>query len=91
MTDNQFRTYSFRHSEEIIFHSMHPNEDIACMLIAVDFEREMFKLVPLDQELYEDYEFWIHHKFCDKPHRKPKMKIVRGDENSKIPDYLKTK
>jgi hypothetical protein len=48
------------------------------MLIGVDFEGEMFHLVPFDQDWYEDREYWVHYKFVDKPRRKPKMKVVYG-------------
>lgn len=83
MTANQWHTYSYRHSEIIIFHQQHPEEDVECMLIGVDFDHETFHLVPFDQELYEDISFWSPYKFCDKPHRKPKMRVIRGNETVK--------
>lgn len=48
------------------------------MLIGVDFEGEMFHLVPIDQEWYEDKDYWVHYKFVDKLRRKPKMEVVYG-------------
>lgn len=80
MTENQFRTYSYRHSEIIIFHQKHPEVDVECMLLAVNFETDMFKLYPFDQELYEDYSFWIPYTYCDKKAKKPKMKIIRSNK-----------
>ena len=80
MTDNQFSTYHFRHSEIIVYHQSHPNEDVECMLIGVDFDHGMFHLVPFDMDYYEDKSFWIPYKFCDKQFKKPKMKIIRGNE-----------
>ena len=41
---------------------------------------EMFHLVPIDQDWYEDKDYWVHYKFVDKPRRKPKMKVVYGGE-----------
>lgn len=80
MTDNQFSTYSFRHSEIIVYHQQHPDEDVECMLIGVNFDHGLFHLVPFDQEIYEDISFWIPYKFCDKKHKKPKMKIIRCND-----------
>ena len=57
MTDNQFSTYSFRHSEVIVYHQQHPDEDVECMLIGVNFDHGLFHLVPFDQEIYEDISF----------------------------------
>lgn len=48
MTQNQFATYHYRHSEVMIWHTKHPDHDIECMLVGIDFEGEMFRLVPLD-------------------------------------------
>lgn len=81
MTFNQFTTYTYRHSEVIVFHEKHPEVDVECMLLAVDFDRELFRLVSIDTELYEDESFWISYTHCDKPARKPKMKIIRGTKN----------
>lgn len=83
MTDNQFSTYSFRHSEIIVYHQQHPEEDVECMLIGVNFELGLFHLVPFDQEFYEDISMWIPYKFCDKQFKKPKMKVVRSNTNMK--------
>jgi hypothetical protein len=47
MTRNQFIHYSYRHSEIIIYHQKHPEVDIECMLIGVDFDNELFHLVPI--------------------------------------------
>ena len=54
MTFNQFTTYTYRHSEVIVFHEKHPEVDVECMLLAVDFDRELFRLVSIDTERYED-------------------------------------
>lgn len=78
MTRNQFVTYSYRHSEIIVYHQKHPEVDIECMLIGVDFDNDLFHLVPLDQ-LYEDRSYWLPYTSCDKQFKKPKMKIVRCD------------
>lgn len=78
MTQNQFVNYHYRHSEVMLWHVKHPDHDVECMLIGVDFEGELFRLVPLDQSWYEDIEYWVHYKFVDKLRRKPKMNVVYG-------------
>ena len=78
MTQNQFSTYSYRHSEPMIAHVGHNIGDVECILVGVDFDHEMFQLVPFDLDYYEDKVFWYHYKFVDKPRRKPKMKVVYG-------------
>lgn len=77
MTRDQFTKYSYRHSELMILHSKHPETDIDCMLVAVDFDKEVFQLWPLDQEAYEDKSYWVNYEHVDKPKRKPKMKIIK--------------
>ena len=72
MTRNQFIHYSYRHSEIIVYHQKHPEVDIECMLIGVDFDNELFHLVPIDQ-------YWLPYTSCDKQFKKPKMKVVRSD------------
>lgn len=78
MTQNQFANYHYRHSEVMVWHTQHSDHDIDCMLVGVDFEGEMLRLVPLDLDWYEDKSYWVHYKFVDKPRRKPKMTIVYG-------------
>lgn len=80
MTDNQFTTYAYRHSEIIIYHQKHPEVDIECMLIGVDFDNGLFHMVPIDEDIYEDKSYWMPYKSCDKQLRKPKMKIIRSGE-----------
>lgn len=76
MTHDEFAKYSYRHSEVIIFHQQHPEVDVECMLLAVDFDCGTFKLAPIDTEYYEDESFYVSYKHCDKP-RKAKI-IVDG-------------
>ena len=81
MTRNQFVNYAYRHSEIIIYHQKHPEEDIECMLIGVDFDNELFHLVPFDQNYYEDISYWLPYTSCDKQFKKPKMKIARSGQS----------
>jgi len=44
-----------------------------CMLLAVDFDLRMFKLVPFENVGYEEKEFWVHCQFVNRPRPKPKL------------------
>lgn len=83
MTQNQFVNYHYRHSEIIIYHQKHPEVDIECMLIGVDFDNEMFHLIPINESVYEDISYWMPFKSCDKIRKKPKMTVVRNDAKMK--------
>lgn len=80
MTQDQFAKYTYRHSEIIIYHQKHPEVDIECMLIGIDFDNGMFHIYPVDQDYYEDKSYWMPFQSCDKKRVKPKMKVVRGSE-----------
>lgn len=54
MTQEQFAKYTYRHSEVMIFHQKHPEADIEMMLLGVDFDNGVFKLVPVDIDYYEE-------------------------------------
>lgn len=57
---------------------MSPNKkDVVyeCMLIAIDFEQELFKLEPVDKEVYEDISFWTRVEYCKRP--RPKLKVQK--------------
>ena len=84
MTDDQFKTFRFSHSEVMVFHKSHPEAEIEMMLIGINFEHGMFQLVPLDIERYEDESYWIPYKYADKSRKKLKMKIVYGNQPIKI-------
>jgi len=56
----EFAKKKWGHSEEIEYRP--PSLDgviISCMLNAVDFEQELFRLTPFDTELYENKPFWV--------------------------------
>lgn len=55
-----------------------PNkEDVVyeCMLLAIDFEQDLFKLEPVDKEMYEDASFWARVEYCKRP--RPKLKVQK--------------
>ncbi len=63
MTFERFAKLSYRHSMQMIYHHPQMDEPLLCMLIAVDFQNEMFCLDPLPDERLEqypqhDYSFW---------------------------------
>ncbi len=67
MTREEFVKYAYRHSEIIIFHQHHPDVDVECMLLAVDFDCGTFKLIPIDTDFYEDEAFYVSYECCSKP------------------------
>ena len=79
MDREHFVKYSYRHSEIIVFHQKHPEMDVDCLLLGVDFDLEQFRLGPLDTDTYRDESFWVGYERCDKPHR-CKMKVVENKE-----------
>ena len=62
---------------ELIEYRPPRKEDVVyeCMLIAVDFEQELFKLEPIDKEMYEDTSFWVRVEYCKRP--APRLKKVK--------------
>jgi len=51
------------------------NVVIECMLLSIDFEQELFKLEPIDKEMYEDDSFWVRVEYCKRP--RPKLKVLK--------------
>lgn len=76
MTREQFRKYSYRYSEVMIFHHKHPPQDIEMILLGVDFDNERFHLYPVMTDYYEEQDYWMPYERVDKPQRKPKMKVI---------------
>lgn len=74
MTHEKFTKYAYRHSELMILHDR--KEDIEMLLLAVDFDRGVFRLAPFWTDYYEDEEIWVSYEYVDKPKRKPKMKVT---------------
>lgn len=47
---------------------------IECLLLAVDFENELFQLEPIDKEIYEDKQFWARVEYCERPN----LRIIKS-------------
>jgi len=62
---------------ELIEYRPYRKEDsvIECMLLSIDFEQELFKLEPVDTEMYEDNSFWVRVEYCKRP--RPKLKVKK--------------
>ena len=91
MTEKQFAKYAYRHSEIIIFHQQHPEEDVECMLLAVDFDYGTFKLAPIDTENYEDKSIYVSYEHCDKPTKGKEIKMIVKGETKKVKLHPKKK
>lgn len=66
MTREQFAKYRYRHSEIMILHERHPKIDIEVMLLGVDFDNDVFKVVPFDTDYYEEEPIWVNFELIDK-------------------------
>lgn len=75
MTIEQFSRYKYRHSDIMIYHQKHPDEDIEMMLLGVDFDNGVFKLAPIDTGYYEDEPIWVSY---DKVDKKISLKVIKG-------------
>ena len=62
---------------ELIEYRPYRKEDVVieCMLLSIDFEQELFKLEPIDKEMYEDKSFWARVEYCKRP--RPKLKVKK--------------
>lgn len=66
MTKEQFASYTYRHSEVMILHNKHPEVDIEMLLLGVDFDNQVFKLIPIDVSLYEEEPIYVNYELVDK-------------------------
>lgn len=48
-------------------------EKVECMLISIDFEERLLKLVPFDLETYENNEFWVRCEHVGNIHDNPEL------------------
>ncbi len=72
----EFKKKRFTGYEEIeCYPNGFDNYCVACMLLAVDFEQELFKLIPIPDGFYEEIPFWCRAEYCKRPSRKTEMKI----------------
>lgn len=68
MTEDQFHKTNFKSYKAIdytISRLNHGIKKISCMLLAVDFENRLLKLVPFDADEYRNEEFWAHADHCE--------------------------
>lgn len=77
MTKDEFVKKRFQHSEEIIYNRpesrLYKTIIISCMLVAIDFEQDLLKLIPFPSEKYEEDPFWVRIEYCEKAPRKLKI------------------
>lgn len=73
MTEKEFTTKRFRHSELLIFNNGHL-PPVECLLTGIDFEKKLIQLIPIDFN-YEPEEFWSKIDYVYFP--LPKLKIAK--------------
>ncbi len=77
MTIKDFTNRKWRHSEHIDYSPKSKELEgitVLCMLVAIDFEEDLFKLMPFDTETYHQEPFWCRVENCERPPFKLKVK-----------------
>jgi hypothetical protein len=74
MTEEQFRKRSFKHSMLYDYVEKRTGVRRECLLVAVDFDKEVICLWPIPNEGYEinNTEFWVTYELCELPLNKLK-------------------
>ena len=76
MTKEEFGKKRFQSFEEIIYTSpespLMNSFTVSCMLVGIDFEQDLLKLIPFPNEKYEEDPFWVRIEYCEKAPRKLK-------------------
>lgn len=70
MTEEQFRSRAFKHSMLLRYHNKRDGEHWDCLLIAVDFDKEVICLWPLPDAEFEfnvGKEFWVSYELVEFP------------------------
>lgn len=70
MTREELVKYKFKAYQTLEYTNPRNGAVIEFMLIAVDFDIECFKVVPIDLDEYDENEVWIPAKYCKIPRRK---------------------
>lgn len=77
MTRNEFIKKRWR-AFELIEYAPYRKENIVieCMLISVDFEQELFKIEPINKDMYDNDSFWVRIEYCKRP--TPKLRKINN-------------
>ena len=77
MTKQEFGKKRFISFEEIIYTSpenpLMKRFTVSCMLVGIDFEQDLLKLIPFPSEKYEEDSFWVRIEYCEKALKKLKV------------------
>ena len=74
MTEQEFRSRSFKHSQPYDWINPRTKERVECLLTAVDFDAGTIRLwpIPLDKENFDYKEVWVSYEYCFPPLNKLK-------------------
>lgn len=64
MTRDQMLKYKFQAYQRIIFTNPRNKQETEMVLLAVDFDCESLKMIPLDIDYYEAQEYWYSIENC---------------------------
>lgn len=48
---------------------------VPCILLAIDFDERLLKIIPIPEGYYEEKEFWSRCEHCEIPKPPVKMKV----------------
>lgn len=65
MTRDKFVKYKFMAYMGITVTTKRTGESIECLLVSVDFDKEVFELMPLDHTQYEQVNFFASIDVCE--------------------------
>ena len=71
MTEDEFLKKRFKPFEIMIYKSEHL-EEVECILLGIDFEERLFRLIPISEGHFEEDEFWANCDHCKRPFHKLK-------------------
>ncbi len=76
MTREEFVKQKFKAYQEILYTNRRTFEQVDMLLVSIDFDTEVMKLIPTCPELYEEKEYYIHIGELSIP-RRSLLKVVK--------------
>jgi hypothetical protein len=72
MTEDKFLKTRFKGFQIITYHNERdlnidgqPGQIMECMILAVDFDERLLKIMPIPNDVYEEKEFWCRCEHCE--------------------------
>jgi hypothetical protein len=75
MTGQDFHKYHWKAMEVVEYVNERSNQVVQCCILAIDFDCQVMKIVPVDKISYEEKEFWCSIEFIRKIIKNQKLKV----------------